>query len=352
MKKLLLTGGGTAGHVTPNMAIIPKLKEKYELYYIGSYNGIERELIGGTGIKYKAISTGKLRRYFSLENFLDFFRVFRGIVQSYIYIKKIKPQLLFSKGGFVAVPAVLAAKLCNVPIVCHESDLSPGIATRISAKFAKKICCTFEECAKLFGSRGVHSGTPLRESLFTGSAQRAKEKYKLDDKPVILIMGGSQGALAVNNAIHSIIDEITKKYNVIHLCGEGKVNNDLLNKDSYIQIEYLKDELADVLSLADIIISRAGSNSIEELHSLQKPMLLIPLPMTSVSRGDQIQNAKSYAEKGFAHLLMQEDMNEENLLKAIDKLYSERNKLIDNMNQNPAKQGRDIVINLIDEYIK
>lgn len=351
MKRILLTGGGTAGHVTPNIAIIPKLKKKYELYYIGSYKGIEKDLIPETGITYKAISTGKLRRYFSMQNFADFFRVIRGTVQAFFYIKKVKPKLVFSKGGFVAVPVVLAAKLCNVPVVCHESDLSPGIATRISAKFANKICCTFEECAKLFGSKGVHTGTPLRESLFNGSPEKARKKYNLDDKPVLVIIGGSQGAAAVNNAIQDILDPLTQKYNIIHLCGEGKVNKELLNVKSYIQIEYLKDELADVFALADMIISRAGSNSIEELHALEKPMLLIPLPRTSVSRGDQIQNAKNYEQKGLAHVLLQEDISKETLMDAIDKLYIERETLITNLKNNPAKQGRELVIEIIDQNV-
>lgn len=347
MKKILLTGGGTAGHVTPNMALIPSLKQQYELYYIGSKKGIEKSLIANTAIPYKAISTGKLRRYFSWENFKDLFRVIIGILQAFFYIKRIKPSLVFSKGGFVAVPVVLAAKLCHIPIICHESDLTPGIATKISAKFAQKVCCTFEKCAAHFGSKGVYTGTPIRSKLFGGDAETIKKKLQFDDKPTILIMGGSQGAQAINDAIHAIIDNLLEKYNVIHIAGSGKIDASLLNKKGYIQIEYIDDELADIMALADIVISRAGSNSISELHALKKPMLLIPLPKTSVSRGDQIENAKYFGEKGFAKVLMQECITNNSLLDSIEELYKEKDNIISNMQNDPAKQGTDIILGII-----
>ena len=347
MKKLLLTGGGTAGHVTPHLALIPRLQNDFEIFYIGSYKGIEKSIIEAQGVPYKAISVGKLRRYFSWENLKDVFRVLRGTIQAFFHIRKLRPDVVFSKGGFVAVPVVLAAKLNRVPIVCHESDITPGIATKISAKFAQKVCTTFAECTRYFGNRGEHTGTPLRDSLFQGDASRAKEKYHLDNKPVLLIMGGSQGALSVNLAIHEIVDRLLEHFDILHLCGEGKRNESLADKAGYVQIEYLNEELADVLAAADIVISRAGSNSINELKALQKPMLLIPLPQDGVSRGDQVLNAKNYSQKGIAHMLMQEDITSDVLYDEIMKLYEQRAELAQSLSKEPAQNGAERVCEII-----
>lgn len=346
-KKLLLTGGGTAGHVTPHLALIPLLEADFEIYYIGSRKGIEKNLIQAQGIPYKGISVGKLRRYFSWENLKDAFRVLRGTAQAYFYIRRLQPDVLFSKGGFVAVPVVLAAKLNRVPIVCHESDLTPGIATKISAKFAQKVCTTFEDCAKYFGSRGVYTGTPLRTSLFAGSAARARQKYGLRGKPILLIMGGSQGALAVNNAIHEIVDRLLPTFDILHLCGENKRNAALNNKPGYVQIEYLNEELADALTAADIVISRAGSNSISELNALKKPMLLIPYPAAQVSRGDQILNAKYYQKLGLAHMLMQKDITPDRLYDEIMLLYAQRDTLRKRLEEQGIENGAERVCRII-----
>ncbi|MDY5729966.1 MAG: undecaprenyldiphospho-muramoylpentapeptide beta-N-acetylglucosaminyltransferase [Eubacteriales bacterium] len=352
MKKLLLTGGGTAGHVTPHLALLPLLENHFEIHYIGSHKGIERSIMQPKVASYKGISVGKLRRYFSWENFKDLFRVLCGTVQAYFYIRKLKPDLVFSKGGFVAVPVVIGAKLNHVPIVCHESDYTPGIATKISAKFAKTVCTTFEDCAKFFGARGIYTGTPLRDSLFTGNAEKARLDYGFDQKPVLLIMGGSQGALAVNNAVQAILDELLPQFNILHLCGEGKKVESLSGKAGYVQVEYLNETLADALALADIVISRSGSNSICELRALHKPMLLIPLPSSGVSRGDQVLNANYYTKKGFAHTLLQEDITEDSLLAAIQNLYAHKDELIANLQNAESANGAEKVSRILLNCVK
>ncbi|NMD38400.1 MAG: undecaprenyldiphospho-muramoylpentapeptide beta-N-acetylglucosaminyltransferase [Christensenellaceae bacterium] len=352
-KIILLTGGGTAGHVTPHLSLLPILKaEGYSIEYIGSKNSIESEIMHREGIHYKSIYCGKLRRYFSWENFKDIFRVLFGTIQAFFYIKKLKPNIVFSKGGFVAVPVVVAAKLNKIPIICHESDITPGLATQISSKFAQAIATTFPECSTKLGAKCYYTGTPLRKELFKGDKETALKEYGLNGKkPILLVMGGSQGALAINECLHESLDELLKDFDILHLCGEGKVNENLLDKEAYIQIPYLHKTLPNVLQAADIIVSRAGSNSISEFHALKKPMLLIPLPL-SASRGDQILNAKSFEQRGIAKLLFQEDMNKESFIAAIKNLYEDRQTLISNMENDTAKDGTIEIIKLIDKYCK
>lgn len=352
MKTILLTGGGTAGHVSPHLALIPLLKKDYKIHYIGSYKGIERGIIESQGIPYTPISVGKLRRYFSWENLKDVFRVLRGTLQAIYHIGKIKPALLFSKGGFVAVPVVLAAKFHKVPIICHESDLTPGIATQITAKFSKTVCTSFPECAKFFGSKGVYTGTPLRENLFQGDAERAKQKYQIGKKPILLIMGGSQGAQAINENIQTVLDTLLESFDILHLCGPGKINTSILDKQGYIQIEYLNEELADVLAASDIVISRAGSNSIAELKALHKPMLLIPYPATGVSRGDQILNAKNFVAKGWAMQRLQEDLSPEILLHDIAELYTKKAEFTAKLIEDGVQNGAETVYSILQEALQ
>ncbi len=352
-KLVLLTGGGTAGHVTPHLALIPLLKDEgFEIEYIGSKNSIEAGIMQREGIHYKGIYCGKLRRYFSWENFKDVFKVAAGTIQAFFHIRKIKPDVVFSKGGFVAVPVVIAAKLNKVPIICHESDITPGLATKISSKFAKAIASTFPECSTKLGAKCYYTGTPLRKELFNGSKDTALNEYKLDgNKPILLVMGGSQGALAINECLHESINELISKFDILHICGEGKVNESLLDKDGYVQIPYLHETLPNVLQAADIIVSRAGSNSITEFHALKKPMLLIPLPL-GASRGDQILNAKSFEQRGIAKLLLQENMNKESFIEAINSLYNDKQSLINNMETDMAKDGTKEIVELIKKYCK
>lgn len=236
MKRIVLTGGGTAGHVTPNIALIPRLKELgYDIHYIGTYDGIERKLIEEIGIPYYGISSGKLRRYFDVKNFSDPFRVIKGYFQAKKLMKKLKPDIVFSKGGFVAVPVVLAAKHSHIPSIIHESDMTPGLANKLSIPSATKICCNFPETmSHLPEGRAVLTGSPIRQELLTGNKLAGLKFCGFTaNKPVILVIGGSLGAVAVNNAIRKILPELLKSFQVIHLCGKDKTDASLNNLEGY-----------------------------------------------------------------------------------------------------------------------
>ena len=299
MKKILLTGGGTAGHVTPNIALLPDLKaEGYDIHYIGSYNGMEKKLIEAQGIHYDGISTGKFRRYLSVKNLSDPFRVIKGFRQAKKLIREYKPDVVFSKGGFVAVPVVLAAGHYHVPVIIHESDMTPGLANKICMKTASKICCNFPETVKLLpADKAVLTGTPIRRELLNGSRAAGFAFTGLtDDKPILLMMGGSTGSRAVNAGLRSALVQLLKEFHVIHLCGKGNLDSTLA-QPGYVQYEYISDELKDLFAISDIVLSRAGANAICELLALKKPNILVPLP-AEVSRGDQILNANSFLKAG------------------------------------------------------
>lgn len=333
MKRIILTGGGTAGHVTPNIALLPRLRElQYEVYYIGSYDGIEKKLIEELGIPYYGISSGKLRRYFSLKNFTDPFRVMKGFSEAHKLIKTLKPDVIFSKGGFVSVPVVMAGKKCHVPTIIHESDMTPGLANKISIPSATKVCCNFPETVELLpDDKAVLSGSPIRQELMTGDPAFAKKFCGFtEDKPVILIIGGSLGAVAVNEAVRAILPELLQDFQIIHLCGKGKLDESLKDIKGYVQFEYIQAELKDLFALADIVISRAGANAICELLALRKPNLLIPLS-ASASRGDQILNARSFERQGFSIVMEEEEITNEKLLAAVHRLYDNRKDYVDTM---------------------
>ncbi|MDR1018883.1 MAG: undecaprenyldiphospho-muramoylpentapeptide beta-N-acetylglucosaminyltransferase [Lachnospiraceae bacterium] len=341
-KKIVLTGGGTAGHVTPNIALIPKLQEEgYEVSYIGSYEGIEKELIEEVpGVKYYGISSGKLRRYLSAKNISDAFRVLKGLREAKKLMKKINPDIVFSKGGFVAVPVVFAGAGRKIPIIIHESDMTPGLANKLSFPKASKICCNFPETLNyLPESKAILTGSPIREELLHGEGHVAKKSLGItSDKPVILVMGGSLGAVAVNEAIRRILPTLLEKYIVIHICGRGKIDDTLYGLSDYIQLEYVKDELKDIFALADVMVSRAGANAICEILALAKPNLLIPLSKAA-SRGDQILNARSFEKQGFSEVLEEEDITDELLLEKIENLFANRasyEALMKTSNQNDA----------------
>ena len=351
MKRIILTGGGTAGHVTPNIALLPGLKALgYDIHYIGSYNGIEKELIEQFGILYHGISSGKLRRYFSLQNFTDPFRVLKGFGEAKKIIKTLKPDVIFSKGGFVSVPVVVAGKQCHVPTIIHESDMTPGLANKLAIPSASKVCCNFPETLDhLPKEKAVLTGSPIRQELLSGSRQAALEFCGLtSDKPVILIVGGSLGSVIVNNAIREVLPELLKDFQVIHLCGKGKVDESLKDLKGYVQFEYIKNELKDLFALSDIVISRAGANAICEIMALHKPNLLIPLSVKA-SRGDQILNARSFERQGFSVVLEEEEMNHDSLLFAIQKLYREKDAYIEAMKQSAQQDSIQTILGLIQE---
>ena len=276
MKRIILTGGGTAGHVTPNIALLPRLRElQYDIHYIGSYNGMEKQLVEQQGIPYHGISSGKLRRYFSLQNFTDPFRVLKGFSEANRLIKQLKPDVIFSKGGFVSVPVVIAGKKNHVPVIIHESDMTPGLANKICMRTAKKICCNFPETVKLLpADKAVLTGTPIRRELLNGSMDAGFAFTGLsDDKPILLMMGGSTGSRAVNAGLRSALPQLLKEFHVIHLCGKGNLDSTLA-QPGYIQYEYISDELKDLFAISDIVLSRAGANAICELLALKKPNIL------------------------------------------------------------------------------
>ncbi len=325
MKKIILTGGGTAGHVTPNIALIPRLKELgYKIYYIGSYTGMEKKLIEDLGIRYYGISSGKLRRYLDLKNISDPFRVVKGYAQARTLMRKIRPDVVFSKGGFVSVPVVLAAKHKHIPVIIHESDLTPGLANKLAIPAASKICCNFPETIPhLPEGRAVLSGSPIRQELLEGSKERACQFTGLNSrKPVILIIGGSLGSVFLNNTVRRNLPELLKNFQIIHLCGKGNLDPSI-RFEGYVQYEYITDELADLMALADLVISRAGANAICELLALHKPNILIPLSKNA-SRGDQILNARSFEKQGFSYVIEEEDLTDNSFLRAVSEVWNER----------------------------
>ena len=351
MKKIVLTGGGTLGHVTPHLSLIPHLLQAgYEIHYIGTEKGMEAEKIRSVpGVTYHAVQSGKLRRYFSWQNFIDPFKVIAGAFQSARLMGKIKPDAVFSKGGFVAVPVVFGAWLHHVPVVCHESDLTPGLANRLCAPFARKIATTFPECAQALGPKAEMTGTPLRPELFRGSRARGLSLLGFDgSRPILLMMGGSSGAQAVNKALREALPRLTDQFDVAHICGKGNLDEELQGVSGYRQLEFLDAELPDALACADLVLSRAGSNALCEFQALCKPMLLVPYPK-GASRGDQILNAQSLQKRGLARVLLQEDMTADTLVRALEDTWADREQLTAALHAAPPADGTGRVLEMIEE---
>ena len=351
MKKIVLTGGGTAGHVTPNIALIPTLQEAgYEVHYIGSYEGIEKTLISEMGIPYYGISSGKLRRYLSAKNFTDPFRVIKGFSQAKQLMKEIQPDIVFSKGGFVTVPVVKAAASRNIPVIIHESDMTPGLANKLCNKHAMKVCCNFPETVELFPKgKAMLTGSPIRKELTTGDRVSGLNICNFTtDKPVIMIIGGSLGAQRINEAVRSILPKLLEGYQIIHVCGKGKMDESLIGTKGYSQFEYVKDDLKHLFAAADIVISRAGANVICELLALKKPALLIPLS-AKASRGDQILNAQSFKKQGYCEVIEEEDITDDGLLNSINAIYENRDKYIENMNSSTLNDAINSIVKLINQ---
>lgn len=354
MKKIVLTGGGTAGHVTPNIALLPGLKELgYEISYIGSYDGIEKKLIEEFNIPYYGISTGKLRRYLTKENLKEPYRVLKGCKEAKKILSEIKPDVIFSKGGFVSVPVLRGAKALKIPAIIHESDMTPGLANRISIPWASKVCYNFPETANhVPKDKGVLTGTPLRKELLCGDPVAALNFTGLSpEKPVIMIIGGSLGSAAINKAVREILPELLNDFQVVHLCGKGKLDESLSNTPGYVQYEYIKKELADLFALSSIVISRAGANAICELLALKKPNILIPLPKAQ-SRGDQILNAGSFERQGFSAVLAEETLTKELLLETIRSVYEKREDYICTMENAQTIPSITRILELIEEVSK
>jgi len=358
MKRILLTGGGTAGHVTANLALLPALvKAGYNVCYVGSHAGIERELVEPLGVPYYAIASGKLRRYLSAKNLTDGFRVVKGLADALRVMRLVKPDVVFSKGGFVTVPVVIAARMRGVPVVIHESDLSPGLANRIAYPFASTVCVNFPETLKRTPkSKGVHTGTPIREGLFAGDKIKAVKLCgfsRNDYRPVVLVTGGSQGSVRINETVRGILPKLLETYRCVHLCGKGNLSG--ARNPGYAEFEYLSGEMADIFALADIVVSRAGANTLFELLALHKPHLLIPLSREA-SRGDQIENAASFAGQGFSAVLFEKQLTGESLLEGINRLYADKSRYIARMEQwsqggGAGNGGLANVLQIIDKQV-
>ena len=353
-KKIVLTGGGTLGHVTPHLALIPHLlRAGYEIHYIGTENGMEAPKMRSVqGVIYHAVKSGKLRRYHDWKNFTDPFRVIAGAFQSARLMGKIKPDVVFSKGGFVAVPVVFGAWLHRVPVLCHESDLTPGLANRLCRPFAKRFATTFPECAQALGKKAEMTGTPLRPELFQGSRDAGLRMFGFaGQKPVLLMMGGSSGAQSVNKALRGALPMLTETFDIAHICGKGNLEPSLEGTPGYCQIEFLDAELPDALAAADLVLSRAGANALGEFQHLGRPMLLVPYPK-GAGRGDQILNAASMKSRGLCHVLPQEEMNPETLAKALQETWADREQLEKALKEAPPADGTARILELIEEIQK
>ncbi len=354
MKRIVLTGGGTAGHVTPCIALLPELKkEGYDIQYIGSYNGIEKKLIEEYGIPYHGISSGKLRRYFDPKNFSDPFKVAKGYFEARKILKRLKPDIVFSKGGFVTVPVIFAAKKYHIPVIIHESDMTPGLANKLAIPSATKVCANFPETVKyLPPDKAVLTGTPIRKELFSGNKIQGLDFCGFSaNKPVILIIGGSTGSRAINDVIRGMLPTLLRDYQVIHLCGKGNIDEKLVDTAGYVQYEYIKAELSDLFAAADLVISRAGANAICELLALRKPNILIPLPAAS-SRGDQILNAESFERQGYSLVLKEEDLSVSRLLEAIKTVMDAKHEYMNAMNQSDLNNSIGTIVRLIKDTVK
>lgn len=351
MKRIVLTGGGTAGHVTPNIALLPALRQAgYEIAYLGSYDGIEKKLIADFDIPYTGISTGKLRRYLDIRNFTDPFRVIKGFSEARKYLKEYRPDVVFSKGGFVSVPVVRAAAALDIPCIIHESDMTPGLANKLCFPVAEKICCNFPETMKLLPEgKAVLTGSPIRAELAQGNKIAGLDLCGFTaNKPVILVIGGSLGAANVNKAVRDALPQLLVDFQIVHLCGKDKIDNLLLATPGYRQFEYIKAELKDLFAMADIVISRAGANSICELLALKKPNILIPLPAAS-SRGDQLLNAASFEAQGFSIVINEDDLTAELLSDRVHELFSNRQSYHDAMSRSGQMDSVRTIMKLIEE---
>ena len=352
MKKIVLTGGGTAGHVTPNIALLPGLKELgYEIHYIGSYEGIESKLIADFDIPYYGIATGKFRRYLDPKNLSDPFRVIKGFTEARKILKQIQPDIVFSKGGYVSVPVVRAAASLKIPCIIHESDMTPGLANKLCIPVAEKVCCNFPETMQYIPEeKAILTGSPIREELSKGNKIVALDLCGFDaNTPVIMVIGGSLGAANVNKAVRDALPELLKDFQVVHICGKDKIDNMLLTTKGYKQFEYVKAELKDIFAMADVVISRAGANAICELLALKKPNVLIPL--MAGSRGDQILNAKSFESQGYSKVLMEDDITNQLLVDTVHELYFNKRTYIESMSNSHQQNAIKTILSLIEETV-
>lgn len=353
MQTLVLTGGGTAGHVMPNLALIPRLRELgWQVEYIGESRGMEQDLAERAGLPFHGIPAGKLRRYFDWKNFSDPLRVLAGLWAGWRLLGRLRPAVVFSKGGFVAVPVVWAAWLRRIPVIIHESDLSPGLANRLCLPAATRVCVSFPDTLRHLSpkAKARATGLPIREELLQGKAERGRAFLGLEgDKPILLVMGGSLGSRALNAAVRGALPLLLPHYQVVHLCGKGHVDASLARTPGYAQREFVHGELPDVMAAASLAVSRAGANAVFELLALRLPHLLIPLSLKA-SRGDQLHNAAAFARLGYSRVLEEERLTTESLLGELELLDREAAQRRDAMAKSPLGNGLLAVIAAIQEF--
>jgi UDP-N-acetylglucosamine--N-acetylmuramyl-(pentapeptide) pyrophosphoryl-undecaprenol N-acetylglucosamine transferase len=352
-KTIVFTGGGTAGHVTPNIALIEAYEGSAHMHYIGMKDSIEEDLLKNTPVTFYAITAGRLRRYMTLKHIGEPLKIIKGFFQSLQLLSKIKPDVVFSKGGFVAVPVVLAAWFKKIPVIAHESDMTPGLANRICLPFVKTLCVNFAEVKKYLkdGQRVHVTGTPVRQFLLKGQAKKGLAITGFEpQRKTILVIGGSLGSAVINEMLRKVLPELLKNYQVIHICGKGNLSPALKNIAYYYQVEFVKNELADLLALSDVVISRSGANMLCELLTLAKPHLLIPLSKKA-SRGDQIDNALYFEKKGVSLVLQEEFLNPESLLKKLEYLIDKQKELTEKIKALGMESSTQKVKDLMDETI-
>ena len=326
LKHIVLTGGGSAGHVMPNLALVDELKNHdWRISYIGS-NSVEKKLLLQTDIDFYEIKSGKLRRYFSVQNFIDIFKVLAGIWQAFWLLGRLKPDVVFSKGGYVSVPVMIAAWLRRVPSISHESDLTPGLANKIVSKVASQILYSFPETKKYLPVEAKYVGNPIRNDFLKVSKSVGKElvQFQSEGLPIILVVGGSLGALRINNLLIKCLPELVKDYQIIHVTGPSKTID--FEHKNYRNFEYIGKEFPSIVACADIIVSRAGANSIFEFLAMRKPMLLIPLEIGS--RGDQLDNADSFVKKGWAYAVPEKDINVDKFMAALKQVVTNKEDIL------------------------
>lgn len=344
--KILLTGGGTAGHVMPHLALMSDFRKYFkDIVYVGSISGMEKDIIKKQkDITYHEIVTTKFVRRKIWKNLLIPFKLIKAIHQSKKIIKQEQPSVVFSKGGYVSLPVVIASKRCKVPVVAHESDLEMGLANKLSKPYAKVICTTFEKTSERC-KKAIWTGSPIRKDMIKSKQEAMKNLDINTSLPILAITGGSLGSRFINNKIWDEIYNLTTEFYVLHLTGKNNINQKLLNIPNYKQIDFTMD-IGSVLSASDIIVSRAGSNTIFELAVMHKPMLLIPLPKGN-SRGDQVDNAKYFNSQGFANFVTEEQLEKQTLKNHIMQTYKERNILISNLKKSGICPGNEKIIKII-----
>lgn len=322
---IVLTGGGTAGHCIPCLALLPILKKHFDdIVYIGSENGIEKKLANEKGLDYHSVACIKLERRLTIKNLAIPFTLLKGIKEAKKILTELSPSVVFSKGGYVSLPVAIAAANLNIPVSLHESDLSLGLANRIASKYADVVCTGFQSTAEDI-KNGVFTGNPLREELLNKRADRAiYDKLNLDKtKRTLLVFGGSQGAEKINETLYSALDELLKSYNIIHAAGKGKLRD--IKKKGYYGVEYLTD-IGTAFSIADVCVSRAGANALAETVALKIPTVAIPLPKGN-SRGDQEENAAYYENRGAIRVIKESELTAKKMIREIETAYKTRDGL-------------------------